>query len=282
VSAERIEAGTSSTGTTAKVQGKRDTETELDYFGARYFGAGIGIFTAVDPAMTVEANVVDPQRWNRYGYARGNPLRYVDPNGDVVRLASLGPAQRTSVLSDLNAFTGNTYNTTPAGDLTLVSRGPGSSEIATQFLDYMIGLNAVVNVRDARDPALGFNDFRLKDLDFAETLHQLGADVLLDFVDFQNLDYKGVNAATFNTGSNLVHELLHQVPGFEDPPTEALKKTTTGITVDTVNLMRAERGLPARGPGYAMTKRFDFFGLFGTGGLSLEFEGKDLRVKVRK
>ena len=69
-----------------KFTGKeRDPETGLDYFGARYYRAKIGRFTTVDPAYTVQENLVDPQRWNKYAYARNNPLRYVDPDGkDVV------------------------------------------------------------------------------------------------------------------------------------------------------------------------------------------------------
>ncbi len=60
---------------------ERDAETGLDYFGARYQRAGVGRFTTVDPAMTLDKNLADPQRWNRYAYARTNPLRWVDPDG---------------------------------------------------------------------------------------------------------------------------------------------------------------------------------------------------------
>jgi len=60
---------------------ERDQETGLDYFEARYLRAGNGRFTTVDPAMTIEENLVDPQRWNRYCYAANNPLRFVDLNG---------------------------------------------------------------------------------------------------------------------------------------------------------------------------------------------------------
>jgi RHS repeat-associated protein len=63
---------------------ERDAETGLDYFGARYFSAKIGRFTTVDPAYTWRENLVDPQRWNRYAYARNNPLRYVDPDGKAI------------------------------------------------------------------------------------------------------------------------------------------------------------------------------------------------------
>jgi RHS repeat-associated protein len=54
------------------------------YFGARYYGSKIGRFTTVDPAYTWQENLVDPQRWNRYAYARNNPLRYVDPDGRAI------------------------------------------------------------------------------------------------------------------------------------------------------------------------------------------------------
>ncbi len=63
---------------------ERDRETGLDYFGARYYAAPVGRFTTVDPVYNWNANLLDPQRWNRYAYGRNNPLRYVDPNGEDV------------------------------------------------------------------------------------------------------------------------------------------------------------------------------------------------------
>ena len=70
-----------------KYTGKeRDKETGLDYFGARYYGAKTGRFTAVDPVYNWKENLLDPQRWNRYAYVRNNPLRYTDPDGRVIKL----------------------------------------------------------------------------------------------------------------------------------------------------------------------------------------------------
>jgi RHS repeat-associated protein len=60
---------------------ERDTETGLDYFGARYHLSTTGRFTTVDPLMDVDAALVDPQRWNRYAYSLSKPFRYVDPDG---------------------------------------------------------------------------------------------------------------------------------------------------------------------------------------------------------
>jgi len=61
---------------------QRDYESGLDDFGARYFGGGnsLGRFMSPDPLMA-SAKVWDPQTWNRYSYARNNPLAFVDPSG---------------------------------------------------------------------------------------------------------------------------------------------------------------------------------------------------------
>jgi len=60
---------------------ERDTETGWDYFGARYYGSKVGRFTTVDPVLRQKAALADPQRWNRYSYARNNPFRFGDPDG---------------------------------------------------------------------------------------------------------------------------------------------------------------------------------------------------------
>ena len=57
-------------------------------FGARYYRAQVGRFTTVDPVSTLSENLVDPQRWNRYAYARNNPLKYVDPDGRELKWAT--------------------------------------------------------------------------------------------------------------------------------------------------------------------------------------------------
>jgi RHS repeat-associated protein len=80
---------------------ERDSESGLDYFGARYYGSALGRFTSpdefkggiVDPftGQDIETNtalpyadITDPQTLNKYAYVRNNPLRYTDPNGHCV------------------------------------------------------------------------------------------------------------------------------------------------------------------------------------------------------
>ena len=64
-----------------KTTGKeRDTETGLDYFGARYMSSSQGRFSSPDP-YGLGARLREPQTWNMYSYTMNNPMRYVDPNG---------------------------------------------------------------------------------------------------------------------------------------------------------------------------------------------------------
>jgi RHS repeat-associated protein len=59
---------------------QRDTESGLDYFGARYYSGAQGRFTSVDPSSK-SMDKGNPQRWNRYSYVLGNPFLYIDQNG---------------------------------------------------------------------------------------------------------------------------------------------------------------------------------------------------------
>jgi RHS repeat-associated protein len=75
------EYGDTSQGARLEFTGKeRDSETNLSYFGERYYSSSQGRFTSPDrPFVDQSAN--DPRSWNLYGYVRNNPLRFVDPTG---------------------------------------------------------------------------------------------------------------------------------------------------------------------------------------------------------
>ena len=67
----RSETGTSDN--TRKFTGKEfDADSNLYYYGARYYDPYIGRFTQRDP-------IGDGVNW--YAYTRNNPLKFVDPNG---------------------------------------------------------------------------------------------------------------------------------------------------------------------------------------------------------
>jgi RHS repeat-associated protein len=59
---------------------ERDRETDLDFAEARMYFSSLGRFTSPDP-LFASAQATSPKTWNRYAYARNNPLKFVDPSG---------------------------------------------------------------------------------------------------------------------------------------------------------------------------------------------------------
>lgn len=59
---------------------ERDSESGLDYFGARYLSSAQGRFLSPDPGPWILNN---PQYFNMYNYALNNPLRYADEEGET-------------------------------------------------------------------------------------------------------------------------------------------------------------------------------------------------------
>src|SRR5258708_5511808 len=72
-----------------KFTGKeRDSETRLDYFGARYYSNGLGRFISADwsatPIPVPYANFTDPQSLNLYTYVRNLPTTQFDADGHCI------------------------------------------------------------------------------------------------------------------------------------------------------------------------------------------------------
>jgi RHS repeat-associated protein len=68
-----------------KFTGKeRDAESGLDYFGARYYGNGLGRWVTPD-APFADQHLLNPQSWNLYMYAANRPTSLIDTDGREVK-----------------------------------------------------------------------------------------------------------------------------------------------------------------------------------------------------
>jgi RHS repeat-associated protein len=64
---------------------ERDSESGLDYFGARYYVSSMGRWLSPDigaaPVAVAYSDLGTPQSLNLYGYVQNNPLSRVDSDG---------------------------------------------------------------------------------------------------------------------------------------------------------------------------------------------------------
>ncbi len=83
---------------------ERDTETGLDYFGARYYGSSMGRFMTPDPLFMELHRLEDPQSLNLYQSVRNNPIALADSTGLDVNLdcSKVSSQQCTQTVTDLN------------------------------------------------------------------------------------------------------------------------------------------------------------------------------------
>ncbi len=136
---------------------ERDSETNLDYFGARYFSGAQGRFTSADPTFMTKARIGDPQQWNLYAYTRNNPLKYIDPDGRDMQLAAgVSAKDRSYIVTNLARLymtdKGRAYmervNNSPyvvdisAGKLPRVQLSPTSEHVTGGITRYETGADA--------------------------------------------------------------------------------------------------------------------------------------------
>jgi RHS repeat-associated protein len=84
-----------------------DSETSLQYFGARYYDSDTARFVSIDPLLISSPNsfLTDPQQLNSYSYARNNPVRFIDPTGNF-SISSIW----NSFVDSISFFTSRIFN----------------------------------------------------------------------------------------------------------------------------------------------------------------------------
>ena len=152
---------------------ERDSESGLDYFGARYYGSSMGRFMSPDPMGNSVADFANPQSWNMYAYVLNNPLKYVYPTGlDCAYLNDAGDgieeSDRNSNIGECNSNGGywvsGQVNTLHVGDdgsyrFGYAGMGADGNYTTTTYLNYL-GPNTDNSLSSAYGAAAGLlSDF---------------------------------------------------------------------------------------------------------------------------
>jgi RHS repeat-associated protein len=87
-----------------KFSGKEhDEESELDYFGARYYDKTQYRFISIDPIINPKGFLENPQSMNLYSFCINNPVSYMDPDGRGVIPVTLPGTEGKSLFTWLDA-----------------------------------------------------------------------------------------------------------------------------------------------------------------------------------
>ena len=197
---------------------ERDSESNLDNFGARYHGSAIGRFTSVDPKVKSGLRMLAPQLWNMYAYAGNNPLKYYDPDGMELRLApGLDKKTHDRIISDL----AKTYRT-PAGRAGLhkMDESPIKFTLGTASLPDNKREDGKVGRVYGYTDRTGEKGTISPDGKTVLTVDQSQSSVKIEY-DFKKLDNSGEGGPSEKTVFN--HELGHGVDIATDPVAEANK-----------------------------------------------------------
>ena len=134
---------------------ERDTESGLDYFGARYLSSSMGRFTSPDyadeddgPLSIPYYNPQNPQSLNLYSYVRNNPVTHSDSDGHDVNVCT-------------NDANGNQHCTQMSNDQYAAAQKAGNGGLNVPTLD-QVGSNGngsgqfnATNITDSNGNSVG-------------------------------------------------------------------------------------------------------------------------------
>ncbi len=250
---------------------ERDTETSLDYAKARMHSYNLGRFTSPDPIMMSKERLPDPQSINLYVYARNNPLKYVDPNGEEFK----GTDGKTVVIENVDGQWVIKSDNASKDLIRLVGlvNGSGSSTANSQFnrlnahktmVNFAFGDKDPQGVAGARHQPHGTRPDGTKSaLDFKNGKFEGQVDIVKDSkgnevyaeatITIFEGEYKRGGATQDAVNDSLVATFGHESEHDLDP--KQVQETKNGTYRDSVYHASNPDGSPAVGSPYWMNQQ---------------------------
>ncbi len=191
-----------------------DSESQLDYMGARYYANVMGRFMTPDwaakPTSVPYAEFGDPQSLNLYSYVRNHPITQFDPDGHTLAgWSSTGNTWMPSAVGSVGGDAGNEgsdddrYDVTKTTTTTTVTYSDGSSQTLTQtsYTAQKVGSAASFDV--------GYSQTRTSSLTFANYKPWEMRSSVVDFLKTKNpcTDW-------LNSGAGSALNIMSNVPIF--------------------------------------------------------------------
>jgi RHS repeat-associated protein len=134
---------------------ERDTESGLDYFGARYYSSNMGRWMSPDWADKPEAvpysDLTNPQSLNLYGYVNNNPLSKADKDGHCAEDFCVVEGGVTAYFAGAAVLAGaSAYLSTPSGQRSLDTF---TSAAGASFSSSFHSLTSLFSKSDSSTPA---------------------------------------------------------------------------------------------------------------------------------
>jgi hypothetical protein len=202
--------------------------------------------------------VTDPASWNLYAYVRNNPLKFIDPTGEIVNGAGLSEDEKRQLIEDWQRKTGYNRIYFDQNNNLVIDRDAGIARDANGnrlgSADARANLTDAIETRDifnfesangSDQVAFADNELTLTSTNAQTNVTTRTYRVRIDFTDFRHVTGDPEAIAANSIGLVAFHEIDHKLYGnIVDTPNGP--NDPGPVETNYINPIREQLGLAQR------------------------------------